>query len=43
MLKTVSVIIPTYYRENELMKSIQTVIDQTYKGDIKIIIIDDSQ
>lgn len=43
MLKTVSVITPTYNRENELMKSIQTVIDQTYKGYIEIIIIDDSK
>jgi len=43
MLKKVSVIIPTYNRESELMKSIQTVMDQTYKGDIEIIIIDDSK
>jgi len=43
MQKKVSVIIPTYNRESELMKSIQTVMDQTYKGDIEIIIIDDSK
>lgn len=43
MQKKVSVIIPTYNRETELMKSIQTVMDQTYKGDIEIIIVDDSK
>jgi glycosyltransferase involved in cell wall biosynthesis len=43
MQKKISVIIPTYNRETELMKSIQTVMDQTYKGDIEIIIVDDSE
>jgi len=40
--KGVSVIIPTYNRENELIQSIKTVMDQTYNGDIEIVIIDDS-
>jgi len=39
----VSVIIPTYNRPKELMKSIKTVLDQSYKGEIEIIIIDDSK
>jgi len=39
----VSVIIPTYNRPKELLKSIKTVLDQQYKGDIEIIIIDDSK
>jgi len=40
--KGVSVIIPTYNREKELIQSIQTVMDQKYNGDIEIVIIDDS-
>lgn len=43
MPKGVSVIIPTYNREKELIKSIQTVINQTYNGRIEIIIVDDSK
>jgi len=38
----ISAIIPTYKREDVLNKSIETVIKQTYKGDIEIIIVDDS-
>jgi len=40
--KTVSVIIPTYKRTEELKRSIKTVINQTYPELIEIIIIDDS-
>jgi len=43
MKKTISVLIPTYNREKELYQSIKTVIDQTYKGNIEIVIIDDSK
>ena len=43
MLRRVSVIIPTLNRPKELKRSIQTVMDQTYGGDIEIIIIDDSK
>lgn len=43
MEKKVSVIIPTYNRPEPLMQSIQTVLNQTYKGNIEIIIIDDSE
>ena len=43
MPKKVSVIIPTYNREKELMQSIKTVMDQKYNGDIEIVIIDDSK
>ena len=43
MSKGVSVIIPTYNRKNELIQSIKTVMDQTYKGNIEIIIVDDSK
>lgn len=42
-MKKVSVIIPTLDRPHELRQSIKTVLDQTYKGDIEIIIIDDSK
>ena len=42
-MKKVSAIIPTYNRPVELMRSIKTVLDQTYQGDIEIIIIDDSE
>ncbi len=43
MAKKVSVIIPTYNRPNELMCSIRTVLDQSYPGDMEILIIDDSK
>lgn len=42
-MKKVSAIIPTYNRSKELLKSIKTVLDQSYKGEIEIIIIDDSK
>jgi len=42
-MKKVSVVIPTYNRSKELLKSIKTVLDQSYKGKIEIIIIDDSK
>lgn len=42
-LKKISVIIPTYNRSNELIRSIKSVLDQSYNGDIEIIIIDDSK
>ena len=42
-MRKVSVIIPTYNRPVELMRSIKTVLDQTYQGDIEIIIVDDSK
>ena len=42
MLKTVSVIIPTLDRQKELLQSIKTILDQTYTGEIEIIIIDGS-
>ena len=41
--KKVSVIIPTYNRKKELIQSIKTVLNQTYPGEIEIIIIDDSK
>ena len=37
---TVSVVIPTYNREHLIGKSIQSVLDQTYK-DFEIIVVDD--
>lgn len=43
MAKTVSVIIPTYNRTEVLMNSIKTVLNQTYKGEIELIIVDDSK
>ena len=43
MFKKVSVIIPTYNRPKVLLKSIETVMNQTYPGEIEIIIIDDSK
>ncbi|MCK4501374.1 glycosyltransferase family 2 protein, partial [Candidatus Babeliales bacterium] len=43
MAKTVSVIIPTYNRTEVLMNSIKTVLNQTYKGEIELIIVDDSE
>jgi len=43
LFKKVSVIIPTYNRPKVLLKSIETVINQTYPGEIEIIIIDDSK
>jgi len=43
MKKKISVVIPTYNREKELLQSIKTVINQTYKGIIEIVIIDDSK
>ena len=43
MEKKISVIIPTYNRSKVLFRSIKTVINQTYKGLIEIIIIDDSK
>ncbi len=42
-MKTVSVVIPTYNRKQELFRSIQTVLDQTYNGKIELVIIDDSK
>jgi len=39
----VSVVIPTYNRQKELFTAIDTVIKQTYKGDIEIIVVDDSE
>ncbi len=42
-MKKVSVVIPTYNRPVELVRSIKTVLDQTYIGDIEIIIVDDSK
>jgi glycosyltransferase involved in cell wall biosynthesis len=43
MVKTASVVIPTYNRPKVLMQSIKTVLNQTYKGNIEIIIVDDSK
>ena len=37
MPKKVSVIIPTYNREKELIQSIKTVFDQKYDGNIEIV------
>ena len=42
MKPLVSVIIPTYKREKELYKAVQTVIDQNYSGEIEIVVVDDS-
>ncbi len=42
-MKKVSVVIPTCNRQDELIKSISTVLDQTYKGDIELIIVDDTK
>ena len=42
-MKSVSVVIPTYNRTEELLRSINTVIEQTYQGNIEIIIVDDSE
>jgi len=39
----VSVIIPTYNRPKELIRSVKSVIDQSYNGYIEVIIIDDSE
>jgi len=41
-LKKVSVIIPTYNRQDTLKRAIETCISQTYK-DIEIIIVDDTK
>jgi glycosyltransferase involved in cell wall biosynthesis len=38
----VSVIIPTYKRTDALKRAIETAIKQIYKGDMEIIIVDDS-
>ena len=43
MTKKVSVVIPTYNRPKVLMQSIKTVLNQTYKGEIELIIVDDSK
>jgi len=43
MKATVSVIIPTYNRKEELIRCIHTVFDQSYKNTIEIIIIDDTE
>ena len=37
----VSVIIPTYNREKSIVKSIESVLNQTYKN-IEVIVIDDA-
>ncbi len=37
-----SVIIPTYNRPDELKRAVNTVLSQDYKGQIEIIIVDDS-
>ena len=37
----ISIIIPTYNREKTIFKSVESVINQTYK-DIEIIIVDDN-
>ena len=41
-LPLVSTVIPTFEREKELQRAIDSVLKQTYKGNIEIIIIDDS-
>lgn len=38
----VSTIIPTFKREKELYRAINSVLEQTYKGNIEIVIVDDS-
>jgi len=42
LLKKISVIIPTCNRQRELIQSIRSVINQSYIGEIEIIIVDDS-
>lgn len=37
----VSVVIPTYYREEELRAAIESALDQTY-SDVEIVVVDDS-
>jgi glycosyltransferase involved in cell wall biosynthesis len=39
---TVSVVIPTYNRPDELCNSLKTVLNQTYPGKIELLVIDDS-
>jgi len=39
----VSVVIPTYNRPEELIRSLKTVFNQTYDGNIEVLIIDDSK
>ena len=36
----ISVIIPTYNRENSILRSVQSVLNQTYK-DLEVIVVDD--
>ena len=37
----ISVIIPMYNAENTIIKSLESVLNQTYKGKIEVLIVND--
>ena len=39
-IKMISVIIPTFNRENTILASVQSVLNQSYK-DLELIVVDD--